>query len=70
MRQDSPGMGEFDFDALEERFLFELRDQVCAIDDQSIVHDRSPRSEADIVHGMSSRSKRMARYLSSIGERE
>ena len=44
------GMGQFDFDAIEERFLFELRDQVCAIDDQSIVHDRSPRSEADIVH--------------------
>ena len=43
-------VGQFDFDPFEKRFLFELRDQVCAIDDQSIVHDRSPRSEADIVH--------------------
>ena len=34
----------------EKRFLFELRDQVPAIDDQGIVHDRSPRSKADIVH--------------------
>ena len=43
-------VGQFDFNVIEKRFLFELRDQVCAIDDQGIVHDRSPRSKADIVH--------------------
>jgi len=43
-------VGQFDFDALEKRFPFELRDEVCAIDDQGIVYDRSPRSKADIVH--------------------
>jgi len=37
-------------DALEKRFPFELRDEVCAIDDQGSVYDRSPRSKADIVH--------------------
>ena len=43
-------VGQFDFDPFEKRFLFELRDEVCAIDDQGIVYDRSPRSKADIVH--------------------
>ena len=43
-------VGQFDFDVIEKRFLFELRDEVCAIDDQGIVYDRSPRSKADIVH--------------------
>ena len=50
IRQDSPGWANSISTRFEKRFLFELRDEVCAIDDQGIVYDRSPRSKADIVH--------------------
>jgi hypothetical protein len=43
------GVCEVNFHAIEERFLFEQRDQLFAVDEQNTVLDNGLRSEADIL---------------------
>ena len=67
MRHDSPGCAKFDFDALEERFLFEKGDEFLAIDQKNMIVDRGLGAKANIIDPHVTEFQSHGRCLSSLG---
>jgi len=61
------GMRELDLHSLEERLLFELRDQSSSIDAQFAAYDLSVRSETNIFDVDETEFQTHGRSLSFIG---